>query len=52
MGIQFDLVFVQVGKEILRTQDLGNFDQLVIIIGTMEEWIFSKDLKKKKEMTI
>lgn len=43
LGIKFDIVLVQVLKELLGAQNLGDLDQLVRVAGSMEERLFAED---------
>jgi hypothetical protein len=43
LGIELYLVLVEVVEEIVGAEDLCNFDQLIRIAITMEEWLLAKD---------
>lgn len=43
LGIQFNLVLVEVVKEVIGAENLGNFDQLVRITLTVEERLLAED---------
>ncbi len=43
LGIQLDLVLVQVVKQVFGTQDLRNFDKLIRVAVAMEEGLFSEN---------
>ena len=43
LGIKFDIVLVQVFKELLGAQNLGDLDQLVRVTGSMEERFFAEN---------
>jgi hypothetical protein len=45
LGIQFDIVFLQVCIELIRPEHFSDFDQLVVVIMPVKEWFFSKDLQ-------
>ena len=38
-GVKFNLIFVQILIELLRAQNLGYSDQLVVVVVTVEEWL-------------
>ena len=44
-GGKFNVVFVEVGEEIICSKDLGNPYQLVIVILSFKQWFFFKDLQ-------
>mmetsp|Transcript_4296 Transcript_4296/g.9737 ORF Transcript_4296/g.9737 Transcript_4296/m.9737 type:complete len:330 (-) Transcript_4296:185-1174(-) len=43
MGIQLQVVGIQVVEQLLRTENLGNFHQLIIVIMPVEEWLLPKN---------
>jgi hypothetical protein len=43
--IEFDVVFFKVCIQLIRSQDLGDFHKLVVVIVAMEEGLFSENLK-------
>lgn len=47
LGIQLDLVLVQVLEQLLGTQDLGNLDQLVGVAVTVEEGLFAENHRRE-----
>ncbi len=44
LGIETNVIFFNVHKEFVCSQNLGDLDQLVIIVVTMEKGFFSEDL--------
>lgn len=48
LGIEFNIVLLDVKKQLVRAKDLGDFHQLVVIIVPMEERFFAKDLHTKR----
>ena len=47
-GVKVDLVLVNVFIQLFTAQHFGNLHQLVIVVMTMEEWLFAKYLYGKK----
>ena len=47
MGVQFKVVGVQVGKELVSTKDLGYLDQLVVVVMPVKERFLAKDHTSK-----
>lgn len=47
LGVEFDIVLVQVFKELLGAQNLGDLDQLVRVAGSMEERLFAENHGRK-----
>ena len=44
MGVQGNVVFVDVLVEALCPENLCNLDQLVVVIMAVEEWFLAEDL--------
>ena len=44
MGVQSNVVLVDILVETFRPKDLCNLDQLIVIVMSVEEWLFSEDL--------
>ena len=42
-GIQFDLIFVKIFKEFFGAENLGNADELVVVIMTVEERLLAEN---------
>lgn len=40
--VELHMVFVEVFKQLLRAQHLGNADKLVVVIMAMEEWLLAE----------
>jgi hypothetical protein len=47
---QFNVVFIKVGKEIIRSKYLCNLYELVVVVVAMEEGFLTEDLREKKKM--
>ena len=47
MRVECQPVFIQVGVQILSAKDLGNLDELIVIVATLEEWFSLKDHARK-----
>lgn len=45
LRIQFDAVLVDVCVKLVSAEDLGDLHKLVVVIMTVEEWLFTKDLQ-------
>ena len=45
--IEFDVVFLNILKQLVCSKDLGDFDELIIIIVTMEERFLAEDHRSK-----
>ena len=43
VGVEDESVLVEVGVELLRAQDLGNLDELVVVVTTLEEGLSLED---------
>lgn len=43
LRIQLDVIPIQIFKELLGSQNLGNLDQLVGVASSMEEGLFAED---------
>jgi hypothetical protein len=48
LGIEADVVFVNIRIQLIRAQNLGYFNQLVVIVMSVEEGFFPKDLIENK----
>lgn len=48
--VKFDVVFLEVGVQLIRAQDLGDLHQLVIVVVSVEKGFFSEDLGPSSEM--
>jgi hypothetical protein len=46
LGIQFDVVLLEIGIEFLSAKNLGDLHKLVIVVMSMEEWFLPKDLER------
>ena len=46
--VQPQPVFLEVGVEVLRAQDLGNLHQLVLVVVAVEERLLAEDLRRKE----
>lgn len=42
---QVDVVLLQVGVEIIGTKDLGDLDELIVVVVTVEEGLLAEDLR-------
>ena len=40
VAIQSNIVLVKINKQIVCSQNLGNLNQLIVVIFTLEEWFF------------
>lgn len=49
MGIEADVVLVDVGKQLVRSKNLRNLDELVIVVMAVEEGLFAEDLAVRKQ---
>lgn len=47
LRIQLNLVLVEIVEQVVGSQDLGNFDQLVRVAVTVEERLFAEDHRCK-----
>jgi len=45
--IKPDAVLIDVSIQLISAENLGNLNELVIVVVTMEEWFFSEYLKWK-----
>ena len=46
LRVKTNVIFLYVSIQIIRSQNFGNFDQLIIIIMSMEERFFAENLVK------
>jgi hypothetical protein len=44
MVVEVDLVLFQVRVELVGAEDLGNLDELVVIVVAVEKWLLAEDL--------
>ncbi len=47
MRVECQPVFIQVGVQILSAKDLGNLDELVVVILALEERLFLENHTRK-----
>ena len=45
MGIESNVILVDVLVETVGSKDFGNFDQLITIVMAMEEWLLAENLR-------
>ena len=43
LGVKFNVVLVQIFKELVRTENLGNLDKLICVAVAVEEGLFPED---------
>ena len=41
--IKFDVVFIDVQKELFRSEDPGDLLELVVVVGSLEKWLLVED---------
>ena len=44
MSIKLDIILLQVFVELIRAKYFRNFNELIVVIVTMEKWLFPEDL--------
>ena len=44
LRVQFNLIFFKVEEQLVCAKNFRNFHELIIIVMSVEEWLFSEDL--------
>lgn len=45
--IKPDGIFVDISIELISAENLGNFNELIVVVVPMKEWFFSEYLEQK-----
>ena len=43
MGVELDLIFVNISRQLFCSEDLGNLHELIVIVFALEEWLLLED---------